>query len=287
MTSHESRASDFIGRQAELAVLTAALDEALAGRGQMVMLAGEPGIGKTRIARELADQARALGAQVLWGWCYEREGAPPYWPWVQPIRTYVLDTDPDQLRAEMGPGAADIAELIPGIREKLPDLDPPPALEPQETRFRLFDSISTFLKNLAESQSLVLVLDDLQWADTPSLLLLEFLARQLAESRILVIGTYRDIEVSRQHPLSESLAQLSRSPAFQRLVLGGLETNDVGQFIRAAGGEEVSPELINAIYAHTEGNPLFMSEVIRLLGDQGLGASAGAGAPVALGLPRE
>jgi len=277
----------FVGRQREMSELRAALDNAMSGHGRLVMLAGEPGIGKTRIAQELADQARALGAQVLWGWCYEREGAPPYWPWVQPIRSYVVDTVPDRLRAVMGPGASDISDLIPEIREKLPELEPPPALEPAQTRFRLFDSISTFLKNLAQSQSLVLVLDDLHWADTPSLLLLEFLARQMAESKILVIGAYRDIEVSRQHPLSESLAQLSRNPAFQRLVLGGLESIDVGQFVRAAGRGNASSELINAIYAHTEGNPLFISEVIRLLGDQEeLGVSDGAGAPVALGLPQ-
>lgn len=277
----------FVGRQREMAELRSALDDAMSGSGRLVMLAREPGIGKTRIAQELADQARTLGAQVLWGWCYEREGAPPYWPWVQPIRSYVLETGPEQLRSEMGPGAAEIAELIPEIREKLPDLDQPPVLEAQETRFRLFDSISTFLKNLARSKPLVIVLDDLHWADTPSLLLLEFLARQLADSKLLVIGAYRDIEVSRQHPLSESLAQLSRSTAFQRLTLDGLETNDVGEFIRAAGGGEASLELIDAIYDHTEGNPLFMSEVIRLLGDQKEWArSAGAGSPVALGLPQ-
>ncbi len=277
----------FVGRQREMSELTAALDDAMSGNGRLVMLAGEPGIGKTRIAEELADRARSLGAQVLWGWCYEREGAPPYWPWVQPIRSYVLETDPGKLQVEMGPGAADIAELIPEIREKIPDLGQPPALEPQETRFRLFDSISTFLKNLAGPRPLVLVLDDLHWADTPSLLLLEFFARQLADSRVLLIGIYRDIEVTRQHPLSESLAQLSRSPAFQRLTLGGLETDDVGQFIRAAGEEEASLELINAVYEHTEGNPLFMSEVIRLLVEQGgLGAQDGVDAPVALGLPQ-
>ena len=277
----------FVGRQREMDTLTSALDDAATGRGQMVMLAGEPGIGKTRLAQELASRAESSGARVLWGWCYEREGAPPYWPWVQPISSYVLDAAPDRLRAELGPGAADVADLIPEIREKLPDLGPPPALDPEQTRFRLFNSISTFLKNLAQSQSLVLVLDDIHWADTPSLLLLEFLARQMVESRILVIGTYRDIEISRQHPLNESLVQLSRSQSFHRLVLGGLEPQDVGPFIQAAGGENPSSELINAIHTHTEGNPLFLSEVIRLLGDQdALGPSGRATVHLALGLPQ-
>ena len=281
----------FVGRQREMAELRATLDDALAGHGRLVMLTGEPGIGKTRTARELVALAEARGARSLWGWCYEREGAPPYWPWVQPMRSYVLGADPGQLRAELGPGASDIAELIPEIREKLPDLKPSPSLESEQTRFRLFDSISTFLKNLAQSQSLVIVLDDLHWSDVPSLLLLEFLARQVSESKVLIIGAYRDIEVSRQHPLSETLAELSRSPNFRRFVLRGLDSEDVGPFIqstggRATGAEDVSPKLVEAIYAHTEGNPLFMSEVIRLLGEQGgLKGFGGVDAPVALGLP--
>ena len=123
-----------------MAALTAALDAALSGRGQIVMLAGEPGIGKTRLAQELASQAESLGAQVLWGWCYEREGALPYWPWVQPLRSYVFNTAASRLEGEMGPGASDIAEMIPEIRRKLPDLEAPPVLEPAQARFRLFSS---------------------------------------------------------------------------------------------------------------------------------------------------
>ena len=287
MTSNESRASEFIGRQQEMAVLTAALHDALSGRGQMVMLAGEPGIGKTRLAQELASRAESLGAQVLWGWCYEREGAPPYWPWAQPIRSYVQDTGADQLRSQMGPGGADIAEVIPEVRAKLPDLDMPAALDPEQARFRLFDSFATFFKNLAQTQPIMLVLDDLHWADKPSLLLLEFLVRQLAESRLLVLGTYRDAEVTREHPLSETLAQLYRSPVFHTTVLGGLESGAVGQFIQAAAGSEAPQDLIDAIYAHTEGNPFFMTEVIRLLQERGeLEEGSGAGVPVTLGIPQ-
>jgi predicted ATPase len=183
------------------------------------MLVGEPGIGKTRTAQELASHAERRGVQILWGWCYEEAGAPPYWPWVQPIRSYVQQQDPERLHAEMGPGAADIAEIVPEVRVELPGLETPPALEPEAARFRLFDSITTFLKNAAQSQTLMLVLDDLHWADKPSLLLLEFLARQMADCRLLVVGCYRDMELSRQHPLSESLAQLSREPVFRRQTL--------------------------------------------------------------------
>lgn len=186
-SSHDtvSTGGVFVGRQRETGELRAALEESIAGHGRLAMLVGEPGIGKTRIAQELASYAKQRGAQVLWGWCYEGEGAPPYWPWIQILRGYLRHQDPDGLRSEMGAGAADIAEIIPEVREKLPVLEPPPALEPEQARFRLFDSITGFLKNAAQSQPLVLVLDDLHWADKPSLLLLQFLAREIGGSRLL------------------------------------------------------------------------------------------------------
>ena len=260
----------FVGRQREMAELRAALDDAMAGRGRMVMLAGEPGIGKTRTAQELASHAESLGAQVLWGWCYEQPGAPPYWPWVQPLRSYIERTDAVSLGAQMGPGAADICEIIPEVRDKLPGLEPASPLEPEQARFRLFDSISRFLRSLAQSRPLMLVLDDLQWADQPSLLLLEFLAGQLPGSRILVVGTYRDIEVSRAHPLSNTLAQLARGDSYHRVELGGLESEHVGRLIGDISGAEPSQELVQAIYGHTEGNPFFMTEIIRLLAERRL-----------------
>ncbi len=160
-----------------MAELRLALEDTLAGQGRIVMLVGEPGIGKTRTSQELASRAARRGAQVLWGRCYEEEGAPSYWPWVQPIRSYVQQCDPDQLRSEMGSGAADVAEIVPDLREKLPSLESPPALEPEQARFRLFDSITSFLKNAAQSRPTMVVLDDLHWADKPSLLLLQFTRR--------------------------------------------------------------------------------------------------------------
>ena len=161
----------FVGRQQEMAELTAALGESMSGQGRLVMLVGEPGIGKTRTAQELAALAEARGAQVLCGRCYEEEGAPPYWPWVQIMRNYVQQAGAELLTAEMGPGAADIAEIVLEIKGKLPDLETPPALEPEQARFRLFDSITTFLKNAAQSKPLMLVLDALHWADRSSLIL--------------------------------------------------------------------------------------------------------------------
>jgi predicted ATPase len=169
----------------------------------------------------------------------------------------------------MGPGASDIAEIIPEVHAKLPDLEPAPALEPEQARFRLFDSITTFLKNAAQSRPLVLVLDDLHWADKSSLLLLQFLARQLSDSHLLVLGCYRDVDLSRQHPLAETLAQLSRLPVFQRVLLRGLSQEDTSGFIEATAGVPPPPGLAETIYEHTEGNPFFMKEVVRLLSEQG------------------
>jgi DNA-binding CsgD family transcriptional regulator len=276
----------FVGRQREMGQLKTALEDALSGQGRLVMLVGEPGIGKTRTARELAAYAEKFGARVLWGWCYEGEGAPPYWPWVQPLRTWVLQNDPDQLRSEMGSGAANIAEIIPEVHAKLSDLNPPPALgSPEETRFRLFESITAFLKNAAQTQPLVLVLDDLHWADQPSLLLLQFLAQQLGESRLLVLGAYRDIDLSRQHPLSETLAQLARQPVFQRVLLRGLTQEDAGRFIEVIAGTNSPQMLAETIYTRTEGNPFFITEVVRLLREQGELLSDMAGGPQGIRIP--
>jgi predicted ATPase len=255
----------FVGRQREMAGLRAAMDNAVAGHGRLVMLAGEPGIGKTRTAQELSGYAESAGAQVWWGSCHEQQGAPPYWPWVQPIRSYIQRTGPESLASQMGPGAAGISEIIPLIREKLPDLEPASSLEPEQARFRLFDSISQFLVNAARAQPSLLVLDDLHWADQPSLLLLEFLAGQLPGSNILIVGTYRDIEVSREHPLSNTLARLARSESYAREELGGLEGEFVAQLISDISGQEPSQEMVDAIHALTEGNPFFTTELIRLL----------------------
>jgi hypothetical protein len=121
----------FVGRLPEIESLRTALGFAMSGRGQMAMLAGEPGIGKTRISRELSDGSEREGVQTLWGWCYEDEGAPPFWPWIQAIRAYVGGADASTLEAEMGAGAADIAALLPEIHNKLPGLAPLPVLSPE------------------------------------------------------------------------------------------------------------------------------------------------------------
>ena len=267
----DSLAGDvFVGRRREMGELKAALEQALSGNGRLVMLVGEPGIGKTRTAQELATYARIRGAQVLWGRCYEEQGVPPYWPWVQAIRSYVREQDIGRLRSEMGSGAAEIAEIVSDVREKLPGLKPPPKLDSAEAaRFRLFDATTSFLKGAGNSQPLALVLDDLHWADQSSLLLLRFLARELAGSRLLLVGTYRDVELSRQHPLAETLAELTRERLSQRIPLRGLSQEDVGRFIEMTSGRVPPPGLVSAVHIQTEGNPLFVTEVVRDLVQEG------------------
>jgi len=163
-----------------------------------------------------------------------RGRAPPFWPWVQPIRSYVRQCDPERLRSEMGPGAADIAGIVSEVQEQLPGLAPPPTLEPEQARFRLFDSITSFLKNAAQNQPLVIVLDDLHWADRSSLLLLEFLAREMGASRLLLVGAYRDVEVTADDPLSQTLGNLVREHHFLRVHLRGLTQQEVGDFVAAS-----------------------------------------------------
>ncbi len=259
----------FVGRKAELGELKAALEDALSGKGRMVTLVGEPGIGKTRTAEELRTFAGLRGMKVLWGRCYEEQGVPPYWPWVQAIRDYVHERDASELRSDLGSAAAVIAEIVPDVRDALPGLEPPPEVGRDEARFRLLDSVATFLKAASRSRPLMLVLDDLHWADDASLGLLQFVARELGNARVLVVGTYRDVELSRQHPLAETLAELTRERLFTRVLLRGLTAEDIGHFISLTSGVEPPKGLVTAVHTETEGNPLFVTEVVRLLVQEG------------------
>jgi class 3 adenylate cyclase len=259
----------FVGRDEELAALRAGVDQALGGRGRVLLLVGEPGIGKTRTSEELTTYARLRGAQVLWGNCYEGDGAPAYWPWMQIIRSHVTKREPKVLATEMGSGAADIADIVSEVRDRLPGLPTPAKLNPDQARFRLFDSVTSFLRNVSNETPLVLVLDDLHWADGPSLLLLQFLAREFGDSRILVLGTYRDVEVGRHHPLEKTLAELARSERVDRVLLRGLAEDDVARFLELSAGRTPPARLVEAVYRETEGNPFFVHEVVRLLQSDG------------------
>lgn len=233
------------------------------------MLAGEPGIGKTSMAREFTDYAVSQGAQVVWGRCYESIGMPSYWPWVQAIRSYVREQDPEQLRMEMGNGAGEIAEIVPEVRERLPGLEQSPGLDSLEhARLRLFDSVTSFLERASLTRPLVFILDNLHWADRPSLLLLEFLSQEIHSGQLLVVGTYRDEEISQEHPLFHTLGELTKAQHFRRVHLAGLTQENVNSLMEHVAGVPPAQELVEAVYRQTQGNPLFVTEVVRLLAQE-------------------
>ena len=259
----------FVGREHELEYGLRTLEDALGARGRLLLLAGEPGIGKSRMADELAEVARRRGFHVVWGRCWEAGGAPAYWPWVQSLRALIRELDANALQEALAAGAVYLAQLIPEIAGLVGTLPSPVTQDPDSARFSLFDSVTTFLKNLAVARPLMLVLDDLQVADTPSLLLLRFMAGSLGDHRILLLGTYRDTELGGDHPLSTTLAELLRDHTVRRLNLRGLTREDVANLITAAAGFNPTDGLVRGLHEGTEGNALFVSEVIRLLLEEG------------------
>src|SRR5439155_272658 len=156
--------------------------------------------------------------------------------------------------SEMGPGADDIAQVGSEVKVRLPGLPAPPVLEPEQARFRLFASITTFMKNASKDTPLMVVLDDMHWADKPSLLLLQFLAKELRGSRLMVLGTYRDVELRRQHPLAQTLGELNRENLSQRVLLRGLTENDLRRFVEVTAGTSPPDTLVKAVYKETEGS---------------------------------
>ena len=272
----------FVGREQEIEALVEGLGDAFAGRGRLVLLVGEPGIGKTRLADDLASRARARGARVIVGRCWEAGGAPAYWPWVESLRSLLREIDAETLRRQLGANALDLAQLLPEVREMLPGLGEPPSLESDSARFRLFEAVSSFLSVAADDRPIVLVLDDLHAADEPSLLLLRFVARQLGKHRLLVVGAYRDVDPSPTAPLRAAVTELAREPVTRTLVLGGLAEHDVGRFIELATGETPSDDLVHLVHEETEGNPLFVGEIVRLRAAEGALEQAAAAARLAI-----
>ncbi|MEX2245332.1 MAG: AAA family ATPase [Dehalococcoidia bacterium] len=259
----------FVGRVAESTKLRQKLDEARTGRGGLAMLVGEPGIGKTRTAQEFADAARDGGATVLWGRCFEGEWAPPYGPFAEAIEEYARHADADELRADLGHGAPPIARLASAVRDRLPDVPDPAPLQPDEERFRLLDAVSQFLIALAARAPVVLVLDDVHWADRGTIAMLRHVARFAPKHRLLVIGAYRDVELDRQHPLADALGALRREAEYDRVVLKGLSQEEVGSLLSTLAEQDVNPALVQAISDETDGNPFFIREVLAHLVEEG------------------
>jgi DNA-binding SARP family transcriptional activator len=280
----DTAAGVFVGREPELAALLGGLDDLFAGRGRLFLLGGEPGIGKSRLAEELVRHANGRGARVLVGRCWEAGGAPAYWPWVQSLRTYVRVSDDADLRAQLGAGSAELAQILPELRERFSDLPELPVLDPEPARFRLFDAAVEFFRNASAERPIVLVLDDLHAADAPSLLLLRFLAQELGSTRVLLVAVYRNVDPIPGQPLTEMLATVVREPGVRRLTLEGLNEGEVAEYVDAAAPEIASPERVAALHAETGGNPLFVGEIVRLLAVEGVRAeSAGE---VRLGIPQ-
>jgi predicted ATPase len=257
----------FVGRDREVAELVAGLEDAVGGRGRLFLIAGEPGIGKTWLAEHLAGYAVQRGTRVLWGRCWEGGGAPPFWPWAQMIGTLAEDCDDATLAAYLGAGAGSVAQVIPGLAERLGTTAvlAVAVRDSAAARFSLFRAITGFFKHAASAQPLLLVFDDLHAADDPSLLLLQFLARDLRGVRLLVVGTYRDVDASRPLGLGVAVGQLVREG--QLLNLRGLDRGDVKALIEALSVVP-SGAKVAAVHQTTEGNPLFVRETVRLLAAQ-------------------
>jgi tetratricopeptide (TPR) repeat protein len=268
MTIDASTDRPFVGRTAERQTLAAHIAAARDGNGRVVLISGEPGVGKTRLVEEAI--AASAPERVLWGRCHETEGAPAFWPWIQALRTYARGVPADRLRRQLGDDAAELARLVPAIRTQLPDVaetTPDSPVDPEAARFRLFDAVTMLLRSIATDDTLLVVLDDLHWADNESLLLLAFVARELRDARLLVVGTYRDAELRQAAAAARALGTLART--CHRVTLGGLAVDDIAGYVRATYHLAPTLETLEAVHAATAGNAFFVTEVLQLLHGKG------------------
>jgi tetratricopeptide (TPR) repeat protein/ribosomal protein L40E len=260
----------FVGREPELKQLQTAFDGAMSGQGALVMVMGEPGIGKTALCEQLSTYVTLRGGRTLVGHCYEEGSLSlPYLAFVEAMRSYVLSRETKDLREELGTGATDVARIVSEIREKL-KVKPRPQKDPEEERYRLMQAVTSFLTNAASVQPLLIVLEDLHDADKGTLDMLTHVSRHLSGTRLLIVGTYRDIEVDRSHPLSAALAELRRVATYNRVILRGLNADEVRRMLESITRETVPWRLAEAVHRQTEGNPLFVQEVVRFLSEEGL-----------------
>ena len=256
------------GRTAELAALEAALAAAAGGRRGGVFLTGEPGIGKTRLAAELA--ARAGDAVVLFGHCDDGL-APPAQPFTEALSAYVTACPPDELRVQLGAAASHLVGLLPALAARLPGIAEPAAADPDLERLRTLDSVADLLAAATGVAPILLVLDDLHWADELSLHLLRHVLGSARPMRLLVVGTYRDTEPARSALLAEVVTGLARRPEVERIELGPLGEDDVAAILEEAGR---GAGLAGSVRDATEGNPFFVGEVVRALAEDGDPATA-------------
>ncbi len=260
----------FVGREPELKQLKSAFDGAISGQGALMMVTGEPGIGKTALCEQLSTYVTLRAGRTLVGHCYEAGSLSlPYLGFVEALRSYALSREVKDLRQELGSGAADVARIISEIRERL-KIRLRPQKDPEDERYRLLQAVSEFLSNAAAVQPMMVVLEDLHDADGGTLDMLTHVSRNLAGARLLIVGTYRDVEVDRSHPLSAALAELRRVSTYGRVLLRGLNADEVRRMLETICGHAVPWSLGEAVHRQTEGNPLFVQEVVRYLFEQGL-----------------
>ena len=266
------RSLAFIGRAAEREVLEGAWKRAEQGELRVVLLAGEPGIGKTRLATEAALEAHRHGALVLLGRCDE-DLAVPYQPFVEAIRHLIAACPEDVLIDALGERGGELSRLLPELSRRIPGLAAPQsAADPDTERYLLFSAVAALFAAVSQWRPVLLLLDDLHWATKPTLLLLKHLVRSGEPMALLMVGTYRDSDISRGHPLTDVLAELRRESAVDRVGLRGLSDREAVNMMEALAGHDLEgPELAlaHAVHAEADGSPLFMRELLRHFSELG------------------
>jgi predicted ATPase len=260
----------FVGREAESVALDRILEQARNGRGRVVMISGAPGVGKTRIVAEFCIKTQGSGANAFVGGCAERDDPAPFLPFVEILEAALAAApNPNAFRDALGDEAAEVARLMPQLTRMFPDIPPPLKVPPEQSRRLLLSSITKVIERAVRKNPLILVFEDLHWADEGTLALLEHLARSISTMRLIVIGTYRDIELDPAGPLMHSLEGLIRQHLLERTDLRGLSKTAVGEMIRGLIGDEPAPALVSLIHSTTEGNPFFIEELFEHLVERG------------------
>ena len=255
----------FVGREEERELLRRCLEGVKGGQGRIAIVAGPPGIGKTRTAREAGEEARQQGFLALAGNCYDREDSVPFAPFVELLETALAPvSDPAAIRAILGEQAAEITRLLPQLRRLFPDLTPL-QVSPEQSRRMLFNAILDLVERQSALNPTLLLLEDLHWADEGTLSLLVHLGRSISRMPVMIIATHRDDDIDMKPPLTKALDELTRLGVVERIPLRGLPEPAVAQMIELLSGQEPSPALVDLIYANTDGNPLFVEELIRHL----------------------
>ena len=260
----------FVGREVERSVLRRLLERVLTGRGEVAMIGGVLGVGKTRIAAEFAAEASARGFLTLVGSCYDRENSLPFSPFVEILESAMAQsTSRDAFRTSLGNDAAEMARLMPQLRRLFPEIPAPLELSPEQSRRILFNAVLELLGRMAVTGPILLLFEDLHWADEGTLSLLNHIARSISKIPVLMLGTFRDNEIDPAGPFAQTLDELVRIHMLERITLDGLTQSAVAEMIRALSEKEPPHDVVSLIYSGTDGNPLFVEELFRHLIERG------------------